>query len=213
MKISIRNEKESDHRKVEELTREAFWNLYVPGCDEHYLVHVMRNHDDFLSELNFVAVVDNQIVGNIMYAKSHLINSNDSTDKLDTITFGPVSVLPEFQKQGVGSALIKHSIKVAKKAGYNAIIIQGHPYNYCKHGFKGSKTFDISNSEGKYPFSSLTLELETGIFSDKKWSYHSSDVYDLDQAAADEFDKLFDPKKKEYRYTQEEFSIACSAFV
>jgi hypothetical protein len=85
MNLLIRNESDKDYRRVEEITREAFWDLYVPGCDEHYLVHILRNHPDFIPELDFVAIVDDQIVGNIMYAKSQLINEEGT--KLDSITF------------------------------------------------------------------------------------------------------------------------------
>ena len=136
MNISIRNETENDYREVEELTREAFWNLYVQGCDEHYLVHKMRKHPDFIPELDFVALFENKIVGNIMYTKSCIVD--ESNNRIETTTFGPISVLPTFQRQGVGSALIGHSKKVAFEKGYNIIIIQGHPHNYCKHGFKSS---------------------------------------------------------------------------
>ena len=115
MDILIRNELEKDFRQVEELTREAFWNLYVPGCNEHYLVHIMRDHPDFISKLDFVAIHGEDIIGNIMYSKSHVIDKNDSNHKIDTITFGPVSVLPKHQRKGVGSALIKHTIKVASE--------------------------------------------------------------------------------------------------
>jgi predicted N-acetyltransferase YhbS len=211
MNISIRNEDESDYRKVEELTREAFWNLFVQGCDEHYLVHKMRTHPDFIPNLDFVAVFEDKIIGNIMYAKSYIIDESDN--KIETITFGPVSVLPEYQKQGVGSALIRHSKKIAFENNYNAIIIQGHPYNYCKHGFRSSKDYNISDSEGKYPYSLLVLELGKGILQGHNWRYYSSDVYNIDVNAADEYDKQFDFKKKEYKYTQEEFFIASRAYI
>ncbi|MFW6253539.1 MAG: GNAT family N-acetyltransferase [Chitinivibrionales bacterium] len=127
MNIDIRNERHEDHRAVEELTREAFWNLYVPGCDEHYLVHIMRNHPDFIPTLDFVAVLDDKIVGNIMYTKSYVIDRDNN--RLETITFGPVSVLPEYQRKGIGSALIRHSSDIAHQNGFKAIIIEGHPYN------------------------------------------------------------------------------------
>ncbi len=213
MNILIRNETETDFRLVEELTREAFWNLYVPGCDEHYLANVMRKHPDFIAQLDFVAVYDKRIIGNIMYAKSYVVDTDDSAHKLDTITFGPVSVLPEFQKQGVGSALIKHSIEKAKEDDYKAIIIQGHPHNYCKHGFISAKDLRISDSEGKYPYSLLADELKKGVFEGNDWKYFSSAVYNIDENEAKEFDKSFEYKEKEFRYTQEEFSIACRAYL
>ena len=213
MDVLIRNELEQDYRKVEEITREAFWNLYVPGCDEHYLVHIMRDHPDFLSEFDFVAIDGDEIIGNIMYTKSCVIDKNDPNHKIETITFGPVSVLPIHQRKGVGSALIKHTINFATENNYKAIIIHGHPHNYCKHGFKNSKDYNISDSQGKFPYGLLALELEKGIFKDSKWTYCPSDVFDVNQGAAEEFDKQFKPKKKEFKYTQEEFSIAFRAYL
>ncbi len=213
MNISIRKEIESDFREVEELTREAFWNLYIQGCDEHYLTHILRNHPDFISELDLVAVCGEKIIGNIMYTKSYIVDVLDHNHRIDTMTFGPVSVLPEYQRQGVGSALIKESTKIATESNCKAIIILGHPKNYCKHDFKSSKDFNISDSEGKYPFGLLALELEKGIFQGHYWKYYSSDVYDVDKKAAEDFDKQFKVKKKEFKYTQEEFSIAIRAYI
>jgi len=102
MNLSIRQETKNDYRAVENLTREAFWNLYVPGCNEHYLVHVMREHPDFVPELDFVAVLDDKIVGNIMYTRSSITDESDH--RMEILTFGPVSVLPAYQKRGIGSS-------------------------------------------------------------------------------------------------------------
>jgi putative acetyltransferase len=211
MNITIRSETENDFREVEELTREAFWNLHAPGCDEHYLVHEMRNHPDFIPDLDFVAILDGRIVGNIMYAKSRLVDKEANV--LPTITFGPVSVIPGYQRKGIGSSLIRHSIDKAVSRKHKAIIIEGHPYNYCKHGFKGSKDYNISNAEGKFPLGLLVLELEKGCLDGHAWKFHQSDVYAIDTGAAEMFDKTFEFKKKEYRYTQEEFRIASRAYI
>lgn len=211
MNISIRNECENDYSSVEQLTREAFWNLYVPGCNEHYLVHVMRKHPDFISNLDFVAVSDDKIVGNIMYAKSYIVD--ELHNRIETISFGPLSVLPPYQKQGVGSALLRHSLKTASELNYKVIIIYGHPHNYCKHGFRSSKDFGVSDVEGKYPYGLLVYELEKGILQGHTWKYYPSGVYEIAPAAAEEFDKQFDFKEKKYTYTQEEFSIACRAYL
>ena len=213
MDVFIRNELEEDHKEVEELTREAFWNLYIPGCDEHYLVHIMRNHPDFISNLDFVAIYKEKIIGNIMYTKSHVVDKNDSNHKINTITFGPVCILPKYQRKGVGSSLIKHSIRIASENDYKAIIILGHPHNYCRYGFKSSKDFNICDAEGKYPFGMLVFEIEKGIFQDHNWTFYHSEVYNVDKKACEEFDNQFKPKKKEYKYTQEEFSIAVRAYL
>ena len=102
--VDIRPEVERDYPETEELTRDAFWNLYVPGCDEHYLVHAMRSHPDFIGDLDCVAVVGGRIVGSILYTKSCMVNENG--DKIETATFGPLCVHPEYQRQGIGSRLI-----------------------------------------------------------------------------------------------------------
>ncbi len=211
MEITLRKEIESDCRRVEEVTREAFWNLYVPGCCEHYLVHVMRDHRDFIPDLDYVACIDNQIVGNIMYTKSKLVDEQEQT--IETITFGPVSVLPEYQRKGIGSSLIQHTIQKAREKDCKAIIIYGNPSNYCKHGFKSSKDYNIATMAGKYPYSLLVLELVAGAFNNHSWRYQESDVYNVDLGKAEEYDQLFEHKEKEYRYTQEEFKISCRAYI
>ena len=209
MDLTIRKENINDYRVVEELTREAFWNLNVPGCDEHYLVHILRNHPDFISEMDFVAEADNMIVGNIMYTRSYVVDEN--SNRLDTLTFGPLTVLPGYQRQGIGTALINHTKEIALKNNAKAIIILGHPHNYCKHGFKNTIDYRIRSSEGKYPYGQLVLELEKGAFEGRQWKFYYSPVFNLSQKAVDEFDKQFPEKIKEYQYSQEEFSIAVRA--
>ena len=211
MEIVLRNEEEKDYRIVEELTREAFWNLYSPGCNEHYLVHKMRNHPDFIKELDFVAEAEGKIVGNIVYIKAFLIN--EKGDELDIISFGPVSVLPEYQRKGIGSALIKHTRDLARKRGVNAIVILGDPHNYCKHGFKSSKDLNISDERGNYPFGMLALELKEGILAGHKWKYKYSDLYNINESDAAEFDRNFDEKKKGYNVSQEIFSIMVRSYL
>lgn len=211
MDIVIRNETESDYRMVEEITRESFWNLYSPGCNEHYLVHKMRGHVDFLKELDFVAEYEGKIVGNIMYTRAWLI---DETDRpMDIISFGPISVAPEYQRKQIGSALISHTKNLAMKNGLGAIVIFGDPHNYCKHGFKSAKDFNISDTLGNYPYGMLVLELREGALAGHKWKYRCSDVYEINEKEADQYDSLFPEKEKGYRYSQEIFSIAVRSFV
>lgn len=107
--IIIRNERESDREAVENLTRKAFYNLYMPGCVEHYLVHVMRGHEDFIRELDFVLERDGEVIGNIMYTKAKLIDEDGN--RKDILTFGPVCILPACQRQGYGKLLMEHSFK------------------------------------------------------------------------------------------------------
>jgi predicted N-acetyltransferase YhbS len=205
MDILIRPETEKDYYENEVVTREAFWNLYVPGCNEHYLVHIIRDHPDYLPEFSFVAEYQNKIIGNIFYARSHVINKLN--EKLDTLTFGPVSVLPEYQRKGVGTALIQHTVAIARQKNYPAIIIYGSPCNYCKHGFKSSKDYQISTEDGRYPYALLALELDKDVFKDHTWKYFDSAVYNINDSQVEDYDRRFPPKVKEYRYTQEIFAI------
>ena len=211
MDMIVRNETENDHRVVEELTREAFWNLYLPGCNEHYLVHTMRNHPDFIRELDFVAVCAGKIVGNIMYTKSWLIDENDK--EMEIVSFGPLSVLPEYQRKRIGGALINHTKNIAIKNRVAAIVILGDPHNYCKHGFKSAKDFNISDINGNYPTGMLALELEAGVLAGHKWKYKHSSVYEINEKDVDEYDNGFIKKEKRYNYTQEIFLILFRSFV
>lgn len=209
--IEIRLEKHSDYRIVEELAREAFWNLYVPGCDEHYLLHKIRVCPDFIPELDFVAIIDGQIVGSIVYTKSYILDDLDR--RHETITFGPISVLPQFQRQGIGKSLIEHTKRIAFEKCYKAIIIYGYPTNYCLRGFKGSKKYGITAPNGKYPFSLLVLELFDGALDGISGKFYDSNVYHVSQSETEEFDKQFEYKEKAVTYTQEEFAIASNAYL
>jgi predicted N-acetyltransferase YhbS len=209
MNINIRKTVPQDYKTVENIIREAFWNLYVPGCDEHYLAHVLRDHPDYISEMDFVAEVDNKIVGNIMYTKSFVIDEDNN--KVETLTFGPFCVLPEYHYKGIGTALIEHSFKVAREKQAKAIIILGDPHNYCRHGFKNTIDFGISNSEGKYPYGQLVLELEKDFFKGKIWKFNYSQAYNLDEKKSADFDLQFPKKKKEHRPSQDVFFITVRA--
>ncbi|MEQ9363474.1 MAG: N-acetyltransferase [Leptospirales bacterium] len=213
MNLIIRNEQSGDYRVVEELTRDAFWNLYFPGCDEHYLVHVMRDHPDFIPEMAFVADLNGVIVGNIMFTKSHLVD--EAGGRIDTITFGPVCVHPDHQGKGVGPALIRHSIEVARKSDVKAIAILGHPRNYVKYGFKSSRDYLVSDAEGRYPFGQLVLELEPGALGGEPAprKLQISPLFEVDEARVAEFDRTFPRKEKAETPSQVEFSIAARAYL
>jgi len=211
MDVLIRNEREEDTRAVEEVTREAFWNLYVPGCSEHYIVHTLRQHKDFIRELDYVAIVNGRIVGNIMYTHASL--ANEKGESLDIASFGPVSVHPAYQRQGIGSRLIQHSLLAAKDLGFKVVAIYGDPHNYCKHGFKNGKDLGISDGNGDYPYGMLALELDPGVLSGRQWRFQTSPVYECDGSDVEDLDKRFPPKEKGYQYSQEIFSIAFRSFL
>jgi len=202
MEIVLRLEEEKDFATVENLTREAFWNVYCPGADEHLLVHNLRKSDVFIKELDFVALENNKIAGNIMYAKS-AIKNNDL--EYTVLTFGPVSVLPECQNRGIGGRLINHTIKLSKEMGYKCIIIYGDPEYYKRFGFKESKEYKITNRDKKYPAALLVLELYPDALNGIEGIFDEGKVYEIDKNAAEAFDKKFIVKEKGYSKSQERF--------
>ena len=203
--INIRNEEEKDYERVEEITREAFWNIYIPGCMEHYLVHVMRSHKDFLPELDFVIEVDKQIIGNIMYTKTKLVD--ESGEEKDILTFGPVSILPEYQRKGYGKKLMEYSFEKAASMGYDIIVIYGNPNNYVSRGFKSCKKYNISLENGTYPSAMMVKELKPNVLDGRKWVYYQSSVFDIDEQEAERFDEGLKSLEKKYQPSQEEFYI------
>ena len=203
--LIIRNETEADYKIVEKITRDAFWDVNFLGCNEHYLAHILRDHKDFISELDFVVELDGQVIGNIMYTKSALVDENGAEKEI--LTFGPVSIAPEFQRMGYGKRLIEYSLKKAAEMGHEAVVIFGSPANYIPCGFKSCKKYNVSLADGTYPCAMLVKELKQDALSGKKWIYRESTAYNFDEKDAEEFDKQFEKREKRYRRSQEEFYI------
>lgn len=209
--IKVRNEKESDYKTVEEITRKAFYNLYIPGCVEHYLVHIMRSHKDFIPELDFVIEKGGQVIGNVMYTKAKLTNENN--EEKEILTFGPVSILPKYQRMGYGKILLEHSFKEAKELGYDTIVIFGNPGNYVSRGFKSCKKYNVCLENGRFPSAMLVKELNKDVLSGQKWIYKDSPVMNIKEEDAEKFDMNFEKIEKEYRTSQEEFYIHSQSFI
>jgi putative acetyltransferase len=206
--ITIRNEKADEFRAVEELTREAFWNLYVPGCSEHYCLHNMRSHSDFITELDFIAEQEGQVVGNIVHTLGKIVG--DSGKEHRVISFGPVSVLPSFQKQGIGSALIKHSLDKAKTMGFSAVCIYGDPRYYSRFGFRCAERYDISNSDGKFAVALMAFELVQGALNEISGRFMESEAYGVDEDGLQKFEATFPVKEKAVTPSQSVFNILAS---
>ena len=203
--FQIRNEEKTDYKTVEEITRKAFYNLYVPGCVEHYLVHIMREHEDFLPELDFVAELDGEVIGNIMYTKAKLRDEAGETKEI--LTFGPVSILPEYQRKGYGKALIEYSFGKAAALGYEVIVIFGNPGNYVSRGFRSCKKYNVCLEGGSYPAAMMVKELKEGALDGRKWFYYDSPVMQIDETEAQRFDDSLEKKEKRHQPSQEEFYI------
>lgn len=207
----IRNEVKRDYQAVEELTRRAFYNLYVPGCVEHYLVHIMREHEDFIQELDLVLEEDGRIIGNIMYTKAKLVDETGREKKI--LTFGPVCVEPDLQRQGYGKQLMEHSFTKAVELGYDAIVIFGSPANYVSRGFQSCQKFQVHVEGGKYPAAMLVKELIPGALTGHQWTYSDSPVMAIPEEEARHYDDTLPPMERRHQPSQEEFYILSRSFV
>lgn len=187
--VIIRPETIEDYFNAEYMTKKAFWNLHHPGCDEHYLVHLLRNSEDYIEELSRVAELDGKIVGGIYYSKAYVL---DEDEKVDVITFGPLCVDPEYQNTGIGGSLLEETIRIAREKGFKGIIIFGEPGYYPKHGFKTCNHYGITTKEGKNYDAFMGYEIVPNAFRKVKGSFYESLVFEqLHTDKVEEYDKRF----------------------
>jgi putative acetyltransferase len=208
MDVIIRNEREGDYRAVEVVVREAFWNLYVPGCAEHCIVHNLRKSGDFIPELDFLAEKEGQIVGQIVYSRGVIRDKEGGENKV--ISFGPVSVLPAFQKQGIGSSLITHTINLARDMGFFAICIYGDPRYYSRFGFRCGEKYEVKTADDKYAVALLVLELKRGSLGGTGGRFIESVSLSFDPDKFAEYDASFPFKEKAEMDSQREFRLLSS---
>lgn len=195
--IEIRSEKESDWYDVELMTQQAFWNKHHLGCDEHYLVHKLRQSEDYIPELSKVAVKNGEIIGYIMYSKAKIIDGETSHEVL---TFGPLCVRPDWQGGNVGELLMSETMKLASEKGYKGIVIFGEPDYYPRIGFKTCDKFEMTTADGKNFDAFMAYELSPDSMKDIKGKYYYSEVFDnLPSEEVEEYNKKF-PKLKKMKF-------------
>jgi predicted N-acetyltransferase YhbS len=200
MELEIREENQNDYRETEVLTREAFWDLYKPGCDEHLIVHKMRSIARFIKELDLVACENNRIVGNVMYSEARVINEEET--EYVVLSLGPISVLPSEQKKGIGSRLINESLTIAKNMGYKGILLYGNPKYYSRFGFRNAAQYNITTSTGENFDEFMALELSKGNLDGIYGKYYYDKVFETNKEELHEFDCLFPYKQKHKLSTQ-----------
>lgn len=196
-KIIIRNETPADYAAVEYLTREAFWNVYRPGCMEHYVLHVLRNDPAFVPELDLVMEQDGQIIGHVMYMRAAITANNGR--EIPIMTFGPISIRPDLQRRGLGKHLLETSMENAMALGAGALCIEGNLDFYGKSGFVVAGTRGIryhgEPDQEIVPYF-LLKELKPGFLKGVTGVYHTPQGYFVDEAAVEAFDRNFPPKQK-----------------
>lgn len=195
--IVIRLEKKEEHREVENLVRESFWNVYRPGCLEHFVLHELRNDADFVPQLDLVMLLDGRIIGQNVFVRAAI--KSDGGEDLPIMTMGPICIAPEFKRQGYGKILLDYSLERAKEMGCGAVCFEGSVGFYGKSGFTYASEFGIRYHglpEGADQSFFLCKELAAGYLDGVTGEYSTPAGYFVDEAAAEEFDKRFPPKEK-----------------
>ncbi len=208
MQINIRKEVPQDFHRVEDIAREAFWNLYFPGAHEHFVVNQLRRHKDYKSDISRVIEVDGQVQGAIFYTASHVLTH--AGEQYKTISFGPMFIAPEFHRKGLGRQLIEHTLALAKEKGLAGVITLGYPYHYAPYGFVGAKKYGISMGDGKFYKGLLALPLQDGALTNCAGQAVFSPVFEVKQEDVDIFDARFAPKEKAFQESQKEYERACA---
>ena len=195
--VTIRLEKKEDFREVENLVREAFWNVYRPGCSEHYVIHVLRDDPAFVKELDFVMEQGGRLIGQNMFMKT-VIEADDGRT-IPILTMGPIGITPELKRKGFGKMLLDHSLEKAAALGFGAVLFEGNIDFYGKSGFDYAEKFGIRYHdlpEGEDASFFLCRELIPGYLDGITGVYQTPQGYYVDDADVEKFDTDFPAKEK-----------------
>ncbi len=198
--IVIRPERKEDYREVENLVRESFWNVYRPGCDEHYVLNQLRDNPDFVKELDFVMELDGKLIGQNIFVRAN-IKTDDGRD-IPVLTMGPICIAPDLKRKGYGKKLLDYSLNKAAEFGFGAICIEGNILFYGKSGFTYADEFDIRYHglpEGADTSFFLCKELLPGYLNGISGEYSTPEGYFVcveNPEAFEEYDVGFPVKEK-----------------
>ena len=195
--IIIRSEKKAEYRKVENLLRESFWNVYKPGCSEHFVLHVLRDDPAFVKDLDFVMEKNGMLIGQNVFMRT-VINLDDGRD-IPVLTMGPICIASELKRRGYGKMLLDYSLEKAAEMGFGAVLFEGNIDFYGKSGFDYARRFGIRYHdlpEDADDSFFLCKELKPGYLDEVTGVYQTPQGYYVDDADVDEFDKEFPPKQK-----------------
>ena len=195
--IKIRLEKKEDYRAVENLVRESFWNVYRPGCSEHYVIHVLRDDPAFVKELDLVMEENGSIIGQNVFMRNAV--AADDGRSIPILTMGPICIAPALKRRGYGKALLDYSLERAAAMGFGAVMFEGNIEFYGKSGFDVASNFGIRYHglpEGADSSFFLCKELIEGYLDGITGVYTTPAGYFVDDADVEEFDKGFPPKEK-----------------
>lgn len=176
--FTIRRECAADYRIVENLTRESFWNVYQPGCTEHFVLNRYRDRPEFIPELDFVLELGDEIIGHVMFSKAEILA--DDGRSIPILTFGPISIAPAYKRQGYGRALLSYALDKAREQGYGAVFMEGNIdfYKHCGFGLASRLNihYHAEPRESEVPYF-LGMELQKGCLAGVEGVYHTPRAY------------------------------------
>ncbi|MBK9290434.1 MAG: N-acetyltransferase [Bacteroidetes bacterium] len=194
MKIEIRQTKAAEFETTLHLTRETFWNLFKPGCDEHLVLYKLRKSDSYIPKLDLVAIAEQGIVGHSITTRAKVIDNMGHEHEV--LCVGPVSVLPEWQNKGIGGKLLTDSISIARSSGFAGMILFGHPAYYRRFGFVNAQAYGITTKDGLNFEPFMALELNADAFRTVKGRFYEDKAFEINEEELNEFETYFPPKEK-----------------
>lgn len=199
--MKIRLEDENDYLEVENLVRDSFWNVYRPGAWEHFIVHNLRDDPSFVKELAYVIEKDGKIIGHVNYSYG-TINCNDGKRE-PALVLGPISIDNDYQNQGYGSRLIRHTLKLIEDENIPLVFVIGDENYYRRFGFESASRYNLflegTNQDGECPFFMIKIFNEDAL---KEGIFSNPDAFNVDENDVDEFDEKFEFKEKKIQEGQ-----------
>lgn len=185
---------ENDYTSTENITREAFWNLFESGCDEHLILHNLRKSDSWIPSLDLTAFSGLRVAGHVISTQARV--ENPEGKEIPLLCLGPVSVLPEYQGRGIGSELIRHSISESRSQGFIGIILFGHPGYYHRFGFRNAEHFGITTKDGHNFDAFMALELQKNALDKVSGKFYEDPAFIVSNDELEVFDRQFPAKEK-----------------
>lgn len=202
--MEIRLEKRTDYKEVELLVREAFWNIYRPGCYEHLIIHNLRHDSSFIPQLDYIIEEDNKIIAQIAYSTNDICVDGKKTET--AVTLGPVCVHPDYQRRGYGTKIIEYTLEKARQMDIPYVFTVGDEKFYNRFGFEDASNYEIqfNDIEEETPFFMIKV-LDEDKIDNFNAVYRDNKCFSVDKDELESFDKKFPPKKKEKREGQLDF--------
>ncbi|MCG8698078.1 MAG: N-acetyltransferase [Bacteroidales bacterium] len=194
MDLRFRQTYTNEFYQTEFLTRETFWNLYNPGCTEHFILHNLRQSDAYIKQLDLVVLQEDNIVGHIISTRAKVVD-NEGTSH-EALCVGPFAIDSKFQSKGIGTQLMNYLIKESKKLGFKGIVLFGNPHYYSRFGFKNAKEYHIATKDGMNFDAFMVLELQEKGLTHAQGKFFEDKAFEVDEDQLIIFDKQFPSKVK-----------------